>query len=94
MGDTTEDMDIEIEQKDINIEFWENKTKLPDSKVFEEMKNLGISKDHPEEKVIGLWIESVFCLIITNTLKMKNKRNKYFERNFWFDNDLFIQATS
>ena len=35
MGHTFEVMDIEIKPKDIKIEFLENKTGLPDSKVIE-----------------------------------------------------------
>ena len=38
MGDTIEDMHIEIEQKDIQIDFSENEIGLPDSKVIEEME--------------------------------------------------------
>ena len=37
MGDTIEDMDIGIEQKDNKIEFLEYKTGLPDSDVIQEM---------------------------------------------------------
>ena len=44
MGDTIEDMDIEIEQKDNKLEFLENKTWSPDSKIIEEMNRLGINK--------------------------------------------------
>ena len=42
MGDTTEDTDIELEQKDNKTEILENKIELPDCKVIKEMKNLGI----------------------------------------------------
>ena len=34
MGDTFEDMDIEIEEKDSKIEFLENKIGLPDCKLL------------------------------------------------------------
>ena len=34
MEDTFEDMDIEIEQKDIKIEFLENELGLPDAKLL------------------------------------------------------------
>ena len=40
MGDTIEDMDIEIEQKDNKIEPLENKIGLPDCKVIEEMNRI------------------------------------------------------
>ena len=57
MGETIEDMDIEIEQKDNKIEFLENKKGLPDSKVIEEMNRLGINKISSEKQVIGLRID-------------------------------------
>ena len=57
MGDTIEDMDIEIEQKDNKMEFLENKMDLPDCKVIEEMNRPGLNKYHLKEKVIGLWID-------------------------------------
>ena len=40
IGDTIEDVDIEIEQKHKKIEVLENKIRLPDSKVVEEMKKV------------------------------------------------------
>ena len=49
MGDTIEDMDIEIEQKD-KIEFLENKIGLPDCKVIEEMNRLGLNKISSKRK--------------------------------------------
>ena len=36
MGDTIEDMDIEMDQNDNKIKFSEKKIGLPDSKVIEE----------------------------------------------------------
>ena len=56
MGDTLEDMPVEIEQKNYKIEFLEKEIGLPDSKVIEEMNKLGLSKISSTEKVIGLWI--------------------------------------
>ena len=44
MGDTIEDMRIEIEQNDNKVEILENSIRLPVSKDFEEMKKLGINK--------------------------------------------------
>ena len=70
-------MDIERELKDSRKFFLENRTGLPDSKVFEEMNKLRlIKKYHLKEKVIGLWIEEIIGLIFTNTLKSKNGKTK------------------
>ena len=57
MGDTIEDMVIELEQKDDKIEFLENKIRLPDCKVIEEMNRLGLNKISSKENVIGLGID-------------------------------------
>ena len=43
MGHTVEDINIEIEQKGIKIEFLEKKIGLPDSKVIEEMNKVGLN---------------------------------------------------
>ena len=43
-------MDIEIKQKDIKIEFLENKIGLPDTKVIEEMNRLGLNKISSKRK--------------------------------------------
>ena len=40
MGDTIDDMDIEVEQKDNKISFLENKIGVTDDKVIQEMKRL------------------------------------------------------
>ena len=50
MGDTMEDMDIEIEQEDSKIEFLRNKLGLPDCKVLEQMNRLGLNKKSSERK--------------------------------------------
>ena len=50
MGETIEDKDVEIEQKDSKIEFLENEIGLPDSKVIEEMNRLGLNKISSEKK--------------------------------------------
>ena len=50
MGDTIDDMDIEIEQKDIKISFLENKVGVTDDKVIEEMKRLDLEKITNKEK--------------------------------------------
>ena len=44
MGDTIEDMDIEIEQKDNEIKILESRIGLPDCNVKEQMKRLGFEK--------------------------------------------------
>ena len=41
MGDTIEDMNTEVEQKDNKKQFFKNKIGLPDSKIVEEMNKLG-----------------------------------------------------
>ena len=64
MGATVEDMDLETEQKDLKIEFLENKTGLPVSKLFEEMKKLGVSKLSSKSKSsrimdrINIWLNN------------------------------------
>ena len=50
MGDTRDDMDIEIEQKDNKISFLENKIGVTDDKVTEEMKRLDLDKITDKEK--------------------------------------------
>ena len=44
MGDTIEDMDIEIQQKDNQRELLQNKIGLPDSIVIEGMNKLGLNE--------------------------------------------------
>ena len=48
MGDTIEDK--EIEQKDHKMEFLENKIGLPDSKVIEQIRRLGLNKISTKRK--------------------------------------------
>ena len=50
IGDTIEDMDKEIEHKDNETEFLENKLGLPDCKVIQEMNRLRLSKVSSERK--------------------------------------------
>ena len=50
MGDTIEDMDIEIEQTDNKIENFENKMGVPDSSFVEEKKKLGLNKRSSKTK--------------------------------------------
>ena len=57
MGDTIEDMDIEIEQKDNKIEFLETKVRLPDCEIIEQMNKLGINKISMKKKVKGVRID-------------------------------------
>ena len=51
MGDTTEDVDVEIAQKDNKIEFLGNKVGLPVSKFMEEKNRLGLNKMSSKRKV-------------------------------------------
>ena len=44
MGDAIKDMNLEIEQKDNEIDFLENNLALSDSKVTEEMNKLRLNK--------------------------------------------------
>ena len=48
MGDTIEDMDIEVEKKENKIMFLENEIRLTDSKVIEELNELGLKQYHPK----------------------------------------------
>ena len=50
MGDTIEDMDIEIEQKDKKRELLENKIGLPVRKFIEDMNWLGLNKISSKQK--------------------------------------------
>ena len=50
MGDTINDMDIEIEQKANKILFLENKIGVTDDKIIEEMKRLDLDKISNKEK--------------------------------------------
>ena len=50
MGDTINDMDVEIEQKDNKISFLENKIGVTDDKIVEEMKRLDLNKISDKEK--------------------------------------------
>ena len=50
MGDTINDMDIEIEQKDNKINFLEHKIGITDDKVVEEMYKLNLNKIANKEK--------------------------------------------
>ena len=46
MGDTINDMDVEIEQKDNKKLFQENKIGVTDDKVIEEMNRLDLNKNN------------------------------------------------
>ena len=70
MGETIEDMDIEIEQKDSKIEFLENKIGLPDTKVNEEMNRLGLNKISSERK--ENWIMNRFINSLNNHKNIRN----------------------
>ena len=61
MADTIEDMVEVMEQKNNKIEFLENKLRLPDSKVYEELNRIGLNKISSKKNVIGLWIQKKFA---------------------------------
>ena len=50
MGDTINDMDVEIEQEDNKILFLENKIGVTDDKIVEEMNRLDLNKITDKEK--------------------------------------------
>ena len=50
MGDTINDMDVEIEQKDNKISFLENKIGITDDQIVEEMNRLDLNKITKKEK--------------------------------------------
>ena len=50
MGDTINDMDVEIEQKDNKLSFLENKIGVTDDKVVQEMNKLDLNKISDKEK--------------------------------------------
>ena len=50
MGDTINDMHLEIEQKDNKISFLENKIGVTDDKIIEEMNRLDLDKISDKEK--------------------------------------------
>ena len=54
MGDTINDMDIEIEQKTNKISFLENKIGVTDDIVIEEMKKLDLNKISDKDKNIRI----------------------------------------
>ena len=54
MGDTIDDMDIEIEQKDNKISFLENKIGVTNDKIVEEMNRLDLNQTSDKEKNIRI----------------------------------------
>ena len=50
MGETISDMDIELEQKDNKIHFLDDKIRIPNSKVIEEMNRIDLSRISKKEK--------------------------------------------
>ena len=46
MGDTINDMDIELEEKDNKKSFLENKIGVSDNKIIDEMNRLDLNKIH------------------------------------------------
>ena len=66
MGDTINDMDIELEEKDNKISFLENKIGVTDDRVIEEMNRLDLNKISDKEKINR---------IMNRLNKMLNKHN-------------------
>ena len=66
MGDTIDDMDIEIEQKDNKISFLEKKIGVTDDKILQEMNSLYLNKISDKEKNNR---------IVIRLNKMLNKQN-------------------
>ena len=54
MGDTIDDIHIEIEQKDKKISFLEKKIRVTDDKIVEEMNRLYLNKISDKEKINGI----------------------------------------
>ena len=69
MGDTINDIDIEIEQKDNKISFLENRIGVTDDKVVEEMNILDLNKISNKEKIER----------IMNRLNKTPKNHKYIK---------------
>ena len=74
MGDTVQDLDIKIEQKDSKIDFSESKERLPDSKVIEEMNKLRLNKI--SSKIKGDWIMDKLNNSLNNHEYINNKKIK------------------
>ena len=74
MGDTIEDMDIEIEQKDNKIEFLDNKIGLLVSKDIEVMNSLGLNKISSKRK--GDKIMDRLYKSLRNHKYIENKSNE------------------
>ena len=56
MGDTIEDMDMDIEQKDNRKELLGNKTRLPDCKDKEEVNKIGLNKKYSKRKGVRIMV--------------------------------------
>ena len=74
MGDTFEDMDIEMGQKDNKIEFLEKKIGLPDCKLIDEMNRLRLNKISSKRK--GDRIMDRLNISFNNHKHIKNKRQE------------------
>ena len=70
MGDTINDMDVEIEHKDNKISFQENKIGVTDNKVIEEMNRLDLNKISDKEK----------------NIRFMNRLNKTFNKHNYIKN--------
>ena len=90
MGDTIEDMDIEIEQKNNSTDISKIKIGLPDCKIFEEMIKLGLEKIKSTRK--GDSIMDILNNSLKNHKFIKNKKQQNL--NFRSYTDLFIKTIS
>ena len=82
MGDTIEDMDLEIEQKDTKKDFLENEIGLPGFKVLEGMNKCGLNEISTKRREDRTMDELKIHSTITNTLKTKNNNDFSIETTF------------
>ena len=75
MGDTFEDLDIEIDQNDIEIEFLAKETRLPDSEVIKEITKLGLNKISSKRKG-DRNMDRIFNSLKTDK-HMRNKKQEF-----------------
>ena len=75
IGDTIEDSDKEIEQKDVNIELLENKVGIPNAKVIEEKNRLRLNKKSSKRKCDGIMDRMNISLNNHNYIKNKKQKN-------------------
>ena len=84
MGETISDMEVELEQNDNKTQTIEDKIKIPDSKVIEEMYRLNLNTKSNNEKNDR----------IMNMLNKTLNKTKIFKKKFCFNIDFFKEKTS